>query len=91
MVSHYFVDRLNYYFGDSIAYIMPAIPSNVNRTWYDETAFHPNYNTPKLTLLQYTIDDNLIIIYPETVEGNPLNRQYIVRCCLLYTSDAADE
>jgi len=86
VVAHYLIDRLNYYFAshaDPIAYIMPIIEAHDNNTW-DMYYVNPKYNTPKMTKLQYGSDDDLIVIYPETIQGNHANKKMIVRWILYF-------
>ena len=87
VVSHYLVDRLNYYFAatsaDPIAYVIPAVGPDDEATW-DMYYVNPKYNTPKLTKFQYENDEDIIIIYPESLQGNPINKRMLVRWILYF-------
>ena len=82
-MNHYLIDRLNYYFAsnaDPIAYIYPVTEA---LTW-DTNYVKPKYNTPKMTKLQYESDDDIIVIYPENIKGNDLNKRMVVRWILYF-------
>lgn len=93
VVSHYLVDRLNYYFANDknhpIAYILPALGPHDNVTWYTYT-LNTQYNTPMITKLQYFSDENLILIYPESTKGDG-NEKMIVRWILYFLNLQNDE
>jgi hypothetical protein len=62
---------------------MPIIEAHDNSTW-DTYYVNPKYNTPKMTKLQYVTDDDLIVIYPETIQGNHASKKMIVRWILYF-------
>ena len=62
---------------------MPVTGSDDNITW-STFYLNPKYNTPKITILQYATDDDLIVIYPETIIGNLAKKKVIVRWILYF-------
>ena len=87
VVSHYLIDRLNYYFsstdGKPIAFHMP-ITYDSDSKLLELKSDISNYNTPKLTRLQFIDDENLITIYPEIIPGNYYNKRILIRWILYF-------
>jgi hypothetical protein len=81
VVLHYLVDRLNSMFGVSgpIAFIVPRSFPSVPATSID---LNPGYSTPVLPSW-YNASAG-IVIYPESLPGNPVKAQRVIRWVLYF-------
>jgi len=86
VVSHYLVDRINFYFAKNdspIAYLVPVVQPPY------EIEYHTNsqYITPVLSqekYFEYLSNDELILIYTEGIKGNPVQGNKIIRWILYF-------
>ena len=81
-VLHYFCHLLNYAAGKQVAYISSVFDlSQVTRESYRTLITNPNYITPCATY-DLLINRNNIIVYMDSVIGNPLEQKYVIRWVL---------
>jgi hypothetical protein len=84
-VLHYFCHLLNYTAKKNIAYLVKHCGKNINN--YNNNDYilktNPNYLTPCVTP-EILLNRNNIVIYMDSIVGNPLEQKYVVRWVLYF-------
>ena len=84
-VLHYFCHLLNYVAKKNIAYIVKNCGKNINQ--YNNNDYilktNPEYLTPCVTP-EILLNRNNIVVYMDSIIGNPLEQKYVVRWVLYF-------
>jgi len=84
-VLHYFCHLLNYTAKKNIAYLVKNCGKNINE--YNGSDYilktNPNYLTPCVTP-EILLSKNNIVVYMDSITGNPLQQKYVVRWVLYF-------
>lgn len=84
-VLHYFCHLLNYIAKKNVAFLVPLRNKPISQyTIYDcKLVTNPNFITPCVTL-EILLTRNNIVVYMESVDGNPLEQKHVVRWILYF-------
>ena len=88
-ILHYFCHLLNMCAKCQVAYIVPMLNKPLNQYTHSDLRLtvHPDYNTKNVPL-SILLNRNNIIVYMDSIIGNPLEQKYVCRWQLFFDMGA---